>query len=132
MPGLRASTTPLPDVMMQAKTIHLVNKTGKQAILDAAYNEFDKWGRFRVVEGNNADLIAVFSRASIDDPDDNGPATRMDIKVRGDEDPTFETTAVNTKAPGIYGLLIHDGSAQKCVDDFRKQFEKQAQTTPLK
>jgi hypothetical protein len=115
---------PLPDSVIQAKTIRLVNKTGKQAILDSAYSEFEKWGRFRIVESKDSDLTAVFSRSAMDDPTDTGPGTRMDILARGEEDPVFEATSENTRAPGVYGLLIKDLSAKKCVDNFKKRLEK--------
>ncbi len=99
----KSKRAPLPDALVHAKTLHLVNKTGKQAILDSAYNEFEEAGRFKVVEDKEVDLIAVFSRGSIDDPDDNGPAIRMEVTIKGDEDPAFETTERTPRHPAFTG-----------------------------
>jgi hypothetical protein len=114
----KAKHAPLPDAVMQAKTIYLVNHTGKQATLDSAYNEFQKWGRFTIVQDKDADIVAVFERGS---DDEEGGATRMEVFVRGDHDAAYETTDAYNGGPGIYRHVVHDSSAKNCVDDFRKR-----------
>lgn len=53
---------PLPDLVLQAKTVYIVNLTGHAAFRDKAYDELTKWGRYKVVsKREDADLIFVLS-----------------------------------------------------------------------
>lgn len=53
---------PLPDELMAAKTVCIVNKSPYAQVADRAYSELRKWGRFKIVQSaTNADLIFVFS-----------------------------------------------------------------------
>ncbi len=98
---------------MQAKTVDLVNRTGKQAVLDDAYSAFQKWSRFTIVHDENADLRIVFSRSETG----NGyVATAMEVFVRGETDAAFQTTV-------RVGGFLRDRSAKECVDDFRKRLQ---------
>ena len=117
---------PIPSSVFEAKTIYLVNRSGKQAVLDIAYKEFEKWGRLKVVEErDSADLIAVFSRAGGGDYDAAEGITRMDIFLKGDykaSDAVYETERDISAGQGIlYKHLIPDESAKRCVDDFMKR-----------
>lgn len=40
---------PLPPEAYTAKTIAIINHTGKQSVTDRAYEELQKWGRYTVV-----------------------------------------------------------------------------------
>ena len=53
---------PLPDQVLQAKNVYIVNLTGEASFLDKAYDEITKWGRFKVVsKRDDADLLFVLS-----------------------------------------------------------------------
>lgn len=53
---------PLPDLVLQAKTVYIVNLAGDAAFRDKAYDEITKWGRYKVVsKRDDADLIFVLS-----------------------------------------------------------------------
>ncbi len=53
---------PLPDLVLQAKTVYIVNLAGDAAFRDKAYDEITKWGRYKVVsKREDADLIFVLS-----------------------------------------------------------------------
>src|SRR5579864_525936 len=53
---------PLPQEVIQAKTVYIVNLAGAAAFRDKAYDEITKWGRFKVVpKREDADLIFVLS-----------------------------------------------------------------------
>lgn len=53
---------PLPDLVIQAKTVYIVNLAGNAAFRDKAYDEITKWGRYKVVsKREDADLIFVLS-----------------------------------------------------------------------
>jgi hypothetical protein len=95
----RHSRHPLPDGVLQARTIYLVNKTGKQAILDSAYDEFQKWGRFTVTQNKDADLLVILSHAAGEDEEG---ATQMEIHMRGDEEAAYETTEAVSSGQGVY------------------------------
>jgi hypothetical protein len=116
----KSKPAPLPDGVSSAKTVHLVNHTGKQAILDSAYNEFQKWNRFQVVNDESADLRVVFSGGK----DGAGSSTTMEVFVRGDQDAAFETTEAGLVPAGlVQQLIVRDRSAKQCVDDFWKRLE---------
>ncbi len=107
---------PLPDAALQAKSLYLVNHTGKQSILDSAYNEFRKSGRFSIAETKeSADLVAVFSQGG---GGDQG-ATRMEVFVKGNEDAVYEVTkAVNSGEGLVWKHVVPDSSTKGCVDAF--------------
>lgn len=122
----KAKHAPIPEELLDAKTIYLLNRTGKQSILDSAYSEFQKWGRL-TVSGNkdSADLVAVFSRAGGGDYDAAQGVTRMEVFLKGATDAgdvAYETTEEVTQGSGIiYKHLIRDESAKRCVDNFMKR-----------
>jgi hypothetical protein len=58
----KSKHAPLPDLVIQAKTVYIVNLAGNAAFRDKAYDEITKWGRFKVVsKREDADLIFVLS-----------------------------------------------------------------------
>ena len=51
---------PLPAEAYTAKTIAIVNHTGTQKVLDKAYEELTKWGRFKIVQNtDDSDIVLV-------------------------------------------------------------------------
>jgi hypothetical protein len=53
---------PLPSKVLTAKTVYLDNRTGYEKFSDRAYDELQKWGRFRVVSSaKDADLVFLLS-----------------------------------------------------------------------
>lgn len=53
---------PLPQAVLNAKTVYLDNLSGIAALGDKAYDELQKWGRFKLVaEPQDADLVFFLS-----------------------------------------------------------------------
>lgn len=53
---------PMPDRVLQAKTVYLDDQSGYPGVGDKAYQELTKWGRFKVVSNRkDADLILLIS-----------------------------------------------------------------------
>lgn len=58
----KSKHAPLPDLVLQAKTVYIVNLAGNAAFRDKAYDEITKWARYKVVsKREDADLIFVIS-----------------------------------------------------------------------
>jgi hypothetical protein len=56
---------PLPDQIIQAKTVCLMNQTQYASLGDKAFDELTKWGRFKIVQKpEEADLVLVLSATS--------------------------------------------------------------------
>lgn len=56
---------PLPDEILRAKSVCIVNQTKSASLGDRAYDEISKWGRFKVVaKPEDADLVLVLSASS--------------------------------------------------------------------
>ena len=68
---------PLPDKVINAKTVFLVNQTGNSRFGDDLYQEIKKWNRWQVVtERGKADLVLVLSqRDSVDGVISSGTVT---------------------------------------------------------
>jgi len=109
----RSKHAPLPDEVRNAKTIYLINRTGTQDVLDSAYQQFEKWGKYKVVSDKNAaDLIIVFDhRSGLDDGSTVG-FTQMEVFVNGSDEPAYETT--EHFKPRLFG----NSSTKSCVRDF--------------
>jgi hypothetical protein len=68
---------PLPDQILQAKTVCLVNQTQFASLGDKAFDELTKWGRLKIVEKpEEADLVIVLSATST--------VTGFDTQTSGD------------------------------------------------
>jgi hypothetical protein len=51
---------PLPDQIVSAKTVFLMNETGKAKFGDAVYKQIKTWNRWQVItDKNQADLVLV-------------------------------------------------------------------------
>jgi len=56
---------PLPDQILQAKSVCLVNQTQFASLGDKAFDELTKWGRFKIVQKpEEADLVLALSATS--------------------------------------------------------------------
>lgn len=61
----RQKFAPMPDRVLKAKTIFLDDQSGYPHVGDKAYQELEKWGRFKVVTNRkDADLILLISSRS--------------------------------------------------------------------
>ena len=53
---------PLPEQILQAKTVYIDNQSGLATLGDRAYDEMSKWGRFKIVaSAKDADLVLLIS-----------------------------------------------------------------------
>jgi hypothetical protein len=56
---------PLPEKLVSARTVYLVNESGDVKVFDKFFQELQKWGRFKIVTARgDADVIAVVSDRS--------------------------------------------------------------------
>jgi hypothetical protein len=63
LPGFaKHKKMPLPQLVLNAKTIYVDNRTNIAQIGDRAYDELQKWGRYQVVDSpDKADLVLLLS-----------------------------------------------------------------------
>lgn len=53
---------PLPEQILQAKTVYIDNQSGLSSLGDRAYDELSKWSRFKIVSNaKDADLVLLIS-----------------------------------------------------------------------
>jgi hypothetical protein len=128
---------PLPNEVYSAKTIAIVNHTGRQAVADRAFEELQKWGRFTVVpDVAQADVVMVVSVGSI--------STGATGHISGDDVYVTEnraylvTTAffLRTQQEPFFSetkrvALFRRSAAKRCIDDFRKRLGEAAGAAPL-
>ncbi len=117
----KSKHAPLPEGLLNAKTVYIVNQTGMQQISDGAYSEFSKWGRYRVVsDKSSADLVAVFREqqgyVQVNGNGRSRPIVSMTVYVTNSTDGAYQDT------PRAWTLT---GLAKTCVNDFRKRVEQQ-------
>jgi hypothetical protein len=61
---------PLPDKVVQAKTIFLQNDSGEEKFGDNVFQELQQWGRWRIVTNRSgADIVIALDRKPIDTKD---------------------------------------------------------------
>jgi hypothetical protein len=61
---------PLPDKIVQAKTVFLQNDSGEEKFGDNVFQELQKWGRWRILTNRSeADIVIVLDRKPIDTKD---------------------------------------------------------------
>jgi len=119
MPSLAASkTSPLPDEVLSAKSIYLVNQTGHQAVLDTATYEFNKWGRFTMAKSKeDADLIVLFTHSNAMGKWGNIGITKMDVFLKGSSEPAFHAES------NMSFILQPQLKTSNCVAYFRDRIE---------
>lgn len=90
----KSKHAPLPDVVLHAKTVYILNETGMQKISDAAYEDLEKWGRFSITpDRKSADLIVHFvSRDTLRDGTTR-PTVSMFVTSPDSDDPLFQDTS---------------------------------------
>jgi hypothetical protein len=114
----KAKHAPLPSELLSAKTVFLVNKTGYQNALDTAYDQFQKWGRFSIVQDqNSADIVVVLIHDSGMREGTTIGFTQMNVFLKGSSEPVFETTE------RYRSKLFGNSSVKECVKDFKKRLE---------
>ena len=112
---------PLPDTILHAKTVYLLNRTGQQDVLDRAYVQFQKWGRFTVVQDKDAaDLIVVFTHQSGDFRGTTVGFTEMEVFAKGESHVAYQVTKQNrvgywTRPSPTTG---DTNAVMSCVEDF--------------
>ena len=79
---------PLPEQILQAKTVYIDNQSGIAVLGDRAYDELSKWGRFKIVSSaRDADLVLLISaRAYV-----SGYRTSTDTTAQANTDASGNT-----------------------------------------
>jgi hypothetical protein len=109
---------PLPDEVTSAKSIYIDNKTGNQAVFEAASDEFNEWGRFKIIDAKDgADLVVVFTHTNAIGKWGNIGVTKMDVFPKGKTDPAFHTES-NASL-----ILQPQLKTLNCVANFRDRLE---------
>jgi hypothetical protein len=107
---------PVPDVVLRAKTIYILNETGMQKIADAAYEDVQKWGRFNVVsDRQSADLIIHFVSRDVLDDGTSKPEVSMFVTTSNSDDPLYQDTS---KPHFTWSAVVNSN-----IDSFRKWIE---------
>jgi hypothetical protein len=121
---------PLPAAARTAKTIAIVNHTGKQLFLDRAYEELQKWGRFAIVEDTSkADIVLVIEKSqhsvgasaysygnSTSVSEDRVLDVTTSFILNGSNEPFFSETE--------RAMAFRKSATKRCIDDFRKRLEE--------
>jgi hypothetical protein len=118
-PSIAASkTTPLPNEVISAKSIYLVNQTGNEAVLDKADYDFNKWGRFAIAKSKEeADLVVVFTHSNAMGKWGNIGIIKMDVFLKNTAEPVFHAES-NARL-----ILEPQLRTTNCVAYFRDRLE---------
>lgn len=121
---------PLPPEVYGAKTIAIVNHTGTQRVVDKAYQELTKWGKFKIIQNAaDADMVLVVevnreTRGAI--ANTTGTTTTVD-----ETEVVTITTAFILKgqtAPFFSeqerASLFRKSATQRGIDDLKKRIEE--------
>ena len=109
---------PLPDELANARSVYLVNHTGNQEVLDTAYDQFSKWGRFSIAKSKEeADLLVVFNHASGSREGTTVGFTGMQVFVKGNDEAAFQS--MERYRSKLFGA----SSTKSCIADFKKRLE---------
>jgi hypothetical protein len=122
---------PLPDALMNAKTVCIINKTPWAVTADRAYNELRRWGRFRIVPcSENPDLgLVFFGETHVAGYSGTSRAeTTGDVDM--DEDRGHGTITATTRGTSS-SSADYGGSVSMHVVDGRTNKEIWANTTPF-
>jgi hypothetical protein len=109
------------DPLLNAKSVFIDNETGEQEVEDRAIAWFNEWKRMAVkATKQEADIVAVFSKATTDDLGPAVSSIEMNIYQSVSEHPIF---AIRPHLPSdIVGLETtrqDKWAAGRCVDDLR-------------
>lgn len=109
---------PLPLGVTSAKSVYIINDTGRHVVLGAAKKQFTKWGRFTIAGSKDrADLIVVFSlKHGLDKWGDIAPV-EMNVFVKGDKKPVFQVG-------NGHKLIFQPGHRTvACINAFKRRLE---------
>lgn len=113
-----ATHAPLPEQITGAKSVYILNESGRQSIADGAYEELTKWGRFTVSSTRNgADLVLRFTHSQSLVDGTTVDAVGMMVLAPNSEDSLFQD---NPK--GIHLSWATVGKV--CIKDFKKRIEE--------
>ena len=117
-PAFAAKHAPLPDALLNAKTVYIVNQTGSQKVMDGAYSEITKWGRYSIAKDKeSADTVMVFTRADQLVKGTSQDRVTLSVYLPNSQDPVYEDTSRRN-----FNSLA--GIAKACVNNFRKRVEE--------
>jgi len=107
------------DPVLNAKSVFIDNQTGEQEVVDRAIARFNQWKRMVVTASKQeADIIAVFSKATTHDLGPAVSSIEMNIYQPGSEHPIFTTRPdLPSDAIGIEATLQDKWAAGQCVGD---------------
>ncbi|MDP9051464.1 MAG: hypothetical protein M3O31_12225 [Acidobacteriota bacterium] len=118
IPAMAKPKAQLAPEALSAQTIFLVNETGDRHLLEAANEQFVKWGRFTTVNQREvADLVVVFSHKYGMDILGNVSFIVMDVYVKGHTEEAFESKNANKI------IVAPEYRTAACVSAFRKRLE---------
>lgn len=81
---------PLPSQVLTAKKVYIDNQSGFAQVMDRAYDELTKWGRFKIVQNpQDADLLLRFSAETT--PGQSGSVSTYDYKTNAWQHGTVTT-----------------------------------------
>ena len=111
---------PLPPQILSAKTIYIENH-GEAKIGDRAYEELQKWGRFKIVSSReSADIVLQLS----DKPPQPSAGS---VSTYDNKTGSWQYGTVNSVTPGItYMSLIDAKSGELLFSDTKKGANKRA------
>jgi hypothetical protein len=114
----RSKHAPLPDAVLAAKTVYLVNETGDQGVTDGAYDAFTKWGRYSIAKSKeSAEIVASFTSTGRLVEGTTLQSITMSIYRVGSQDADYQTTQ-------RVHFRNQSKAAKSCVTDFQKRFEE--------
>ena len=114
-----AEYLPGNDPVLNAKSVFIDNQTGEQEVADRAIAKFNQWKRMAVrASKQEADIIAVFSKATTHDLDPAASSIEMNIYQPGSEHPIFTTRPrLPSGAVGLETTQQDRWAAGECVAD---------------
>lgn len=123
----------MPREAFKAKTIFVVNRTGKPAVENGADSELSKWGRFTMADDeDSADIKLVLTKAGSTVTSKEVP--KADGSGFDSSTSTSFTFGVDlhayVKGQGLYFFQSNTGSSgekagKNLVDDFKKLYPKE-------
>ena len=145
---------PLPQQILQAKTVYIDNQSGLAYIGDRAYDEVSKWGRFKIVNpAKDADVVFLLSaaeyvsgyrtdtdsttRGTVDDSGNVQLNTDSTARTRAQTSGVTFLTVLNPKngaalwsnqktwGSGLVGLAFARSATRSLVKELRKRIEEQ-------
>jgi hypothetical protein len=109
----------LPAEVIAAKSIYLEDQKNDHAVLDAAYKQFNRWGRFTITKSKgDADLVVIFTHKNGMDKLGFAGLTMMDVFVKGHNEPVFESKSA------LKTIFDPQMKTKVCITDFENLVER--------